>query len=102
MYGVFWHAVVKEGRKEELLKFLEWDAQVARDKEPGTVSFDVYQDPEDDNAIFVYEAYRDEAAFGEHRENGPYQKWRAGGLREELVAEVKVLSGFSNSLVSRA
>ena len=37
MYGVFWHAVIKPGKKQELLDFLKWDLDVAREMEPGTI-----------------------------------------------------------------
>lgn len=101
MYGVFWHAVVMPGRMQEVLEFLEWDVQVARESEPKTASFDVYVDPEDPNGLYVYEAYQDEAAFGEHRANEPFQKFSAGGLRDELFGEMKIISAFSNSIVSK-
>jgi hypothetical protein len=45
MYGAMFHAVAKPGRKQDLLNFLQWDADVARESEPGTIAFDVYQDP---------------------------------------------------------
>ena len=101
MYGAFWHAVVNPGKKQELLDFLEWDVQVARESEPDTVSFDVYQDPENPDAVYVYESYRDEPAFGEHRSHEPFQKFFPGGLRTELLADLTILSRFSTSLVSK-
>lgn len=102
MYGAFWHAVAKPGKKQELLEFLEWDAQVAGEKEPGTVSFDVYEDTENVDAIYVYESYRDAAAFAEHRANEPFQKFFPGGLRNELVGELKIIAAFSDSVVSKS
>jgi quinol monooxygenase YgiN len=50
----------------------------------------------------MYEGYRDEAAFAEHRANEPFQKFFPGGMRNELVAELKVISAFANSLLSRS
>ena len=102
MYGAFWHAVAKPGRKQEFLDFLEWDVQVANEAEPGTVSFDVYQDPENPDGFYVYESYRDEPAFGEHRSHEPFQKFFPGGLRAELLADLKMNLGFSTSLVSKS
>lgn len=102
MYGAFWHAAAKPGRKQEFLDFLEWDVQVAREAEPGTVSFDIFQDPENPDAVYVYESYRDEPAFGEHRSHEPFQKFFRGGLKDELVADLTVISAFSTSLVSKA
>ena len=101
MYGAFWHAVVNPGKKQALLEFLDWDVQVAKETEPGTVSFDVYQDPENPDGVYVYESYRDEPAFAEHRTHEPFQKFFPGGLRAELVAELKIISAFSTALVSK-
>ena len=100
MYGVFWHATVKPGKRQALLDFLEWDLQVARDSEPGTVTFDAYADPENPDGLYVYEGYRDEAAFATHRGHEPFQKFFPGGLKDELVAELKVISPFATSLIS--
>jgi len=84
------------------MDFLEWDVQVATESEPRTVSFDVYQDPENPDGLYVYEAYVDELAFGEHRANEPFQKFSKGGLRDELFGEIRLIPPFSNSLVSKA
>ncbi len=100
MYGAFWHAIAKPGRKQEFLDFLEWDARVAAEKESGTIAFDVYQDAENPDGVYVYESYRDEPAFAEHRANEPFQKFFPGGLRNELVADLKIISPFSTSVVS--
>jgi quinol monooxygenase YgiN len=100
MYGVFWHATAKPGKMQELLDFLEWDLRVARDSEPGTMSFDVYSDAEDPDGLFVYEGYVDQAAFAAHQANEPFQKFSQGGMRAELIAEIKVISPFAISMAS--
>ena len=74
MYGILFRVEAKAGKFEELCKFLEWDAEVARDEEPGTLRFEYYQDGNKE-ALYVYEAYRDRNAFEEHKKNEPFQRW---------------------------
>jgi quinol monooxygenase YgiN len=73
-----------------LLEFLKWDGEVCRDREPGTVRFEFYRDSNDDNAFFVYEAYRDLDAFEAHKKNEPFQRW-SSGLRDTLGTNYTVL-----------
>jgi quinol monooxygenase YgiN len=101
MYGAMFHAVAKPGRKQDLLNFLQWDADVARESEPGTIAFDVYQDPLNPEGVYVYECYRDEQAFDEHRAHEPFQQWR-DGLREELLADFQLFVGPTSTTISRA
>ncbi|MCH7971775.1 MAG: antibiotic biosynthesis monooxygenase [Chloroflexi bacterium] len=74
----------RPGKKQKLLEFLKWNAQVARDEEPGTLRFDVYEDDEDDRVLYLYEAYVDDDAFKIHKSNPPYQKFN-NGLRDECI-----------------
>ena len=90
MYGILFRAEAHQGKYQALFEFLKWNGQVARDHEPGTLRFELYPDPADDNAFIVYEAYRDAAAFEAHQQGAPYQRWSAG-LREELTSNVTVL-----------
>ena len=49
MYGGLVKFVVKPGMRSEFLEFLRWDAKVAKDTEPGTLRFDVWEtSPEPD------------------------------------------------------
>lgn len=48
------------------------------------------KDPSDENAFFIYEAYRDGRAFAEHKKNPPYQKWELQIL-PEMVTEFQPL-----------
>jgi quinol monooxygenase YgiN len=100
MYCVFWQAVVKPGRKQAFLDFLHWDIEVAKESEPGTMNFDVFDDPDNPDAVFVYEAYRDAEAFAEHQKNEPFQRFRSE-VRPDWIAELKMLMPFSNSRLSK-
>ena len=59
MYGGMVKLVALPGRKRELLDFLSWDAEVARTSEPGTLRFDVWEVPDEPDAVYLYEAYAD-------------------------------------------
>src|SRR5205823_14091671 len=76
MFGILFRAEIKHEEREDVINFIKWDIRVAKEREPGTLRFDLYQDPKDENAFFVYEAYRDEEAFEEHKKNAPYQRWK--------------------------
>lgn len=90
MYGILFRAETKPGKYQALVDFTTWDAEVCRDEEPGTLRFEFYQDAENENAIYVYEAYRDQEAFEFHKQNEPYQKADAG-LFDEIVASFTVV-----------
>ncbi len=75
MFGILFRVKVKPGKRKEFIEFIKWDARVAQKSEPGTLRFDLYQDPTDKNAFYVYEAYRDKAAFKKHQQNEPFQQW---------------------------
>jgi len=99
MYGVFWHAVVKPGKKQDLLDFLKWDLDVARETEPGTIRFDVIEDPDNPDGLYAYELYLNQDAFAEHQKHEPNQRWRAE-IRPEWIAEFTVIIGFSDTILS--
>src|SRR5262249_51648958 len=44
IYGILFRVVAKPGKYQELCDFLNWDAEVARAKEPGTLRFEFYRD----------------------------------------------------------
>src|SRR5436190_24342722 len=76
MFGILFRVEVKPEKRSDFINFIKWDIQVAEEREPGTLRFDLYQDPKDENAFFVYESYQDEKAFAEHQKNEPFQRWK--------------------------
>src|SRR5262249_19323169 len=90
MFGIVFRIEGQPGKYQELVEFLKWDGEICRDREPGTLRFEFYRDPNDDNALFVYEAYRDQDAFEAHKKNAPFQRW-SSGLRDELGTNFTVL-----------
>ena len=92
MIGLIFWVKAKPGKKEEFVDFFRWDAQVAKETEPGTLRFEFYDDPDDANALYVYEAYQDEDAFAVHQSNEPFQKWKAEVMPN--AEDVKIIKGM--------
>ena len=76
MYVIVAPIQIKEGHKEEFIKAMLEDAQGSVRDEPGCLRFDVIQDGGDANRIWLYEVYRDEAAFQSHTQTPHLIKWR--------------------------
>ena len=98
MYGALMRIVVKAGMRSELLDYLRWDADVARDREPGTLRFDVWEVEREPDVVYVYEAYRDVQAFEDHQKNEPYRKW--GEMERRTMEQVTDVIPYSTSTVS--
>ncbi|SEM07341.1 autoinducer 2-degrading protein [Syntrophus gentianae] len=90
MFGILFRIEAKPGKYQELVDFMKWDGEVCRDQEPGTLRFEFYRDPKDENALYVYEAYRDTQAFEAHKDHAPFQRW-VSGLQNELGTNLKIL-----------
>jgi quinol monooxygenase YgiN len=75
MYGVLFRVQAHPHKRQELIDFLKYDGEFGRDHEPGTLRFEFYQDPNEENAFYVYEAYRNKGAFEEHKKHEPFRQW---------------------------
>jgi autoinducer 2-degrading protein len=84
MRAILFRAVAKPGLRESLLTFLRKDAHESSG-EVGTLRFDVVEDPENDQAFFVYELYRDDDAFAKHKEGAAFREWEER-LKPQLAA----------------
>ncbi len=89
---------VKSGKREELVEFLKWDAEVAREHEPGTLRFDVYADGEHEDSLLLYEAYESQEAFEHHKQQEPFKKFAA--IRLESVESMEVIFGGETPLAT--
>lgn len=89
MIALFGKLYTRPGKKQKLIEFLKWDAQVARDQEPGTLRFDVYEDAGEERVVYLYEAYADETAFKAHQENPPFKKFQ-NGLKDECIESAEL------------
>lgn len=92
MIEILFRAEVKAAERSVFIDFIEWDARVAKEDErgSGTLWFDYYEDPEDRNAFFVYEAYQDEMAFDAHKRNAPFKRWEAY-IKQNVLTEFQIL-----------
>jgi quinol monooxygenase YgiN len=98
VYGAFLRFVVKPGKREEFLEFLRWDAQVARDSEPGTLRFDVWETESEADVIYVYEAYKDLHAFETHTRNDPFKRF--GRISSSVILDWSMVMTFKESISS--
>ena len=76
MYIIVAQVQIKEGFKERFITGITENASGAVKDEPGCLRFDVIQDANDNNKIWVYEVYKDEAAFQAHTQAPHYLKFR--------------------------
>lgn len=60
------------GHKDEFLSGLIPHAERSLDEEPGCLRFDIVQDSDEPNRIWVYEVYSDDKAFEEHNLTSHY------------------------------
>ena len=76
MYIIIVPIQIKEGYKDQFVAAMLDDAKGSVNDEPGCLRFDVIQDAEDPNRIWLYEVYVDEAAFQAHLQAPHFIKWR--------------------------
>jgi (4S)-4-hydroxy-5-phosphonooxypentane-2,3-dione isomerase len=89
MYGGLVRFVVRPEMRVEFLEFLRWDA---KDTEPGTLRFDVWETELEPGVVYVYEAYKDAAAFDNHQKHEPFKKFD-GILRDMIEKWVRPRQG---------
>ncbi len=66
MYVIIASMKMEEGHKEEFVAALLEDAQASVRDEVDCFRFDVIQDASDSDLVWLYEVYKDEAAFQTH------------------------------------
>jgi len=88
MYVIIASMKIKEGHKEAFIEALLKDAQASVRDEVDCFRFDVIQDAGDSNLVWLYEVYKDEAAFQTHLKSPHLLKlldtikdWRQEGLQ---------------------
>jgi autoinducer 2-degrading protein len=67
---------IKAGHRDAFMEAMLSDARGSVHDELGCLRFDVLQDAQDPNTIYLYEVYRDEAAIEAHRQAPHFVKWR--------------------------
>jgi quinol monooxygenase YgiN len=76
MYVIIAPIQIKEGFKDQFMGPMLDDARGSVNDEPGCLRFDVIQDAGDSNRIWLYEVYKDEAAFQAHTQAPHFLRWR--------------------------
>ena len=66
---------VKPEHVSEFLEVVRYDAEQSEKVEPGCLRFDVIQDRDDANRFYLYEVYRDQAAFEAHRQTPHFKHY---------------------------
>ena len=79
---------VVEGQRDRLLLLLKAHGARSLKDEAGTLQFEVLVPREDDTKLLVYEVYRDDAAFEEHRNAVSIARFRkeTDGMFEKIYA----------------
>src|SRR3954454_5349031 len=98
MYGMLTKIVVKPGKRSELLENLLWDVGGDKARGPGTWRFDVWEAEPEPGVVYLYEAYKDRAAFEDHAKGDPYKKW--GEVADKTMQQVVDVIPLSESLAS--
>jgi len=99
MLAILFRAVASRGGRDDLLNFLRKDSQEST-REPGTLRFDVIGDPENDHAFFVYELYRDAAAFAAHQRGTAFREWQER-IKPSLASFSILAQGGPAAVLSR-
>jgi len=74
MYVIMLPIQIKVGHNGEFIQAMLENAKGAVNSEPGCLRFDVIQDADDANRIWLYEIYTDEAAFQAHLQTPHFSK----------------------------
>ncbi|MBC3478997.1 putative quinol monooxygenase [Pseudomonas sp. P1B16] len=85
MYSLFIKTRVKPGSAEAFLTAIKANAAASVATEPGCLVFDVSQDRLDPDVIYLYEIYRDDAAYEAHTLTAHFRDSRP--LVEPLIVE---------------
>ena len=78
MFALFVTIKIKPGHAEEFMAATLGDAEGSNNNEPGSLRFDVLQDNNDPNTVYLYEVYKDRDSWEvAHRAAPHYLKWRS-------------------------
>jgi (4S)-4-hydroxy-5-phosphonooxypentane-2,3-dione isomerase len=76
MYAVLVKLRIKPENKENYMRELLLDAEGATQKEPGCLQFNIIAHESEPNSIMLFELYKSEADYQNHRTMPHYLKWR--------------------------
>lgn len=90
MYAVFVTININPDRVEEFTQASFGDAEGSVRDEPDCFRFDILQDSETASRFYLYEVYRDEAAFEVHLQTPHFLKWKST-VEEMFDGELQIL-----------
>ena len=96
MYSLFIKTRVKPGSADASLSAITANAAATVATEPGCLVFDVSQDRLDPDVIYLYEIYRDDAAYEAHTQTAHFRDSRP--LVEPLIVDQAC---FESDVVAR-
>ena len=67
---------IKPGYRRQFMESMLDDARHSIQDEPGCLRFDVLEDHEDSDRIFLYEVYEDNAALDAHGQTPHFLRWK--------------------------
>jgi quinol monooxygenase YgiN len=67
---------IQPPHREAFMEAMLDDASHSVQDEPGCLRFDVLEDINDPNVIYLYEVYRDEGALEAHRQAPHFLRWK--------------------------
>jgi quinol monooxygenase YgiN len=70
---------IKEGELDAVLAALRPLVESSR-REPGCLIYQAHRDPENENVLFVYEQYEDEAAYQAHADSEHFKTHAVGDI----------------------
>ena len=73
---------IKPGYRDRFVEAIVDHARRTRESEPGCLRFDVIQDADDPNRVWLYEVYKDEAAMKAHTSAPHSAQWSTSPSRE--------------------
>ncbi|QXH36486.1 putative quinol monooxygenase [Pseudomonas muyukensis] len=91
MYSLFIKTRVKPGSADAFLSAIQANAAASVATEPGCLVFDVAQDRDDPDVIYLYEIYQDDAAYDAHTQTAHFRDSRP--LVEPLIVEQVCFEG---------
>ncbi len=74
MYVILSPIQIKREHREEFMKAIVEDAQMSVKNEPGCLRFDIVQDANHMDRVWLYEVYKDKAAFDAHLQAPHFKK----------------------------
>jgi autoinducer 2-degrading protein len=72
MYALLIPRQIKPDHKEHFIDNLKEHGRESKASEPDSKRYEFYQDPDDTNRIWLYDAYADKAALGVHVKGAPH------------------------------